>query len=281
MIDAHCHLNFQAFELDTDKVIKQAFAKGVTRIINTGTQVSSSKEAVRLAEVYENLYAIVGIHPHHADKPDKDWLRELEKLTKHPKVVGIGEIGLDYYSYKSNGIVEKKLQQELFEKQIMLAHRAKLPLQIHNRLAGEDIIQILLSHTSYLLNPPGMFHCFAGTKDVLKAALEMGFYIGFDGNCTYKGLAPGETVALPELMVYTPLDRIVCETDSPYLTPMPFRGQRNEPQYVILVGEAVARIKHISFEKVGDQTTKNVYTVFKKLKFQKSNLPSSRHRTQL
>jgi len=265
MIDVHCHLNFRGFENDYDEVINRAFAKGVTKIINTGTQISSSRDAVKLAEKYDNLYAIIGVHPHHADKPEENWLEEMKKLTLHPKVLGIGEIGLDYFSYKSNGIVDKELQKTLFEQQIMLAYRSKLPLQIHNRLAGEDVIQILLNHKSYLSNPPGMFHCFAGTKEVLKSALEMGFYIGFDGNVTYKGLAPGETVSLPELITYTPLERIVCETDSPYLTPLPFRGQRNEPQYVILVGETISSIKHIPFKQVQSQTTKNVYAIFNKI----------------
>ncbi|HUD44248.1 MAG TPA: TatD family hydrolase [Patescibacteria group bacterium] len=265
MIDAHCHLNFQAFESDTDEVIKRAFAKGVTKIINTGTQVSSSREAVKLADQYENLYAIVGIHPHHADKLEKNWLQDLEQLATHPKVLAIGEIGMDYYAYKSNGIVDKKLQQELFEQQIMLAFRAKLPLQIHNRQAGEDVIKILLNHKSHLLNPPGMFHCFAGSFEVLKQALNLGFYIGFDGNLTYKGLAPGETTALPDIAKKVPLERLICETDSPYLTPVPHRGQRNEPQYVILVAEELARIKRVSYYQIVEQTTKNVYTVFTKL----------------
>lgn len=272
MIDVHCHLQFHSFQNDYPLAIKRANEKGITKIINTGTQICSSQDAVALAEQYENLYAIVGIHPHHADKiqledlqTKKNWIEQLEILTKHPKVVGIGECGLDYFKYKSNGIVEKKQQKKVFEEQIRLSSTSHLPLQIHNRLAGEDVIEILSAYRSSLLDPPGMFHCFAGTKAVLKSALEMGFYIGFDGNLTYKGLAPGETVALPEIAAYTPLDRIVCETDSPYLTPVPFRGQRNEPQYVILVGEAVSHIKHISFDQLVDQTTKNVYRLFGKL----------------
>src|SRR6185437_9105592 len=233
MIDVHCHLQFKAFEQDYDAVIKDAFEEGVTAIINTGTQLSSSRTAVEFAEKYENLWAIVGVHPHHADKirqhPEvveategpgdvkkepqnvdpEYWLEELEKLTKHPKVLAIGEIGMDYYSYKSNGIVDPKLQKEIFKTQIELAHKAKLPLQIHNRQAGEDVIAILKENKHLLLANAGMFHCFAGSKEVLKAALDLGFSIGFDGNSTYKGLAPGETVALPDLAKLTPLDRIV------------------------------------------------------------------------
>jgi TatD DNase family protein len=141
----------------------------------------------------------------------------------------------------------------------------KLPLQIHNRHAGEDIIEILTHHKNILQTVPGMFHCFAGTKEVHKAALDLGFSIGFDGNSTYKGLAPGETVALRELIKLTPLDRIVIETDAPYLTPIPHRGTRNEPKYAILTGRFIAEIKGISFEDLVVQTDKNVYTIFNKL----------------
>lgn len=296
MIDVHCHLQFKAFEEDYDSVIKAAFSEGITHIINTGTQLSSSIKAVEFADTYENMSAIVGVHPHHADKiqdhpgiiehveqssalqtnaaaklethaGEKDfWLAELEKLTKHPKVIGIGEIGLDYFAYKSNGIVDPILQKEIFIAQVELAYRAKLPLQIHNRHAGEDIIKILKEHKHLLLPNPGMFHCFAGTKEVLHAALDLGFSIGFDGNSTYPGLAPKETVPLPELIKLTPLDRIVIETDAPYLTPIPHRGKRNEPKYAILTARFIADLKGIPFEKLVEQTDKNVYTIFTKLK---------------
>src|SRR5579859_725204 len=167
MIDVHCHLNFRGYENDHDNIIKEASANGVVNIINVGTKIDSSQRAVNLAKQYEKLYAIVGIHPHHADKHNlsSNWLEELENLAKQPKVVAIGEIGLDYYRYQSNGIVDVKLQKEIFEKQIMLAYRTKLPLQIHNRHAGKDILEILHHHKNYLLNIPGMFHCFAGDKD--------------------------------------------------------------------------------------------------------------------
>lgn len=263
MIDVHCHLNFHAFEEDYDQVIKDASAAGVTTIINTGTQVSSSRWAVELADKYENLYAIIGIHPHHADKVEPGWIDELEKLAKHKKVVGIGECGMDYYAYKSNGIVDKKIQKEVFIKQIELAHQLKLPLQIHNRQAGNDIIDILTAHKSDLLPIPGMFHCFAGSQEILKKALDLGFAIGFDGNVTYKGIAPGEETRLSDLAISTPLDRIVIETDSPYLTPEPHRGRRNMPQYAILVGKFLADLKGITLEEIDRQTTENVRRIFK------------------
>lgn len=267
MIDVHCHLNFHSFKDDYDAVIKNALAKGVTRIINTGTKLDSSQHAVDLAHQYDELYAIVGVHPHHADKIELgvDWLSELETIAKQDKVVGIGEIGLDYFKYLSNGMVDPKLQKETFIQQIELAHKLKLPLQIHNRQAGEDTIAILKERKDMLLPVPGMFHCFAGSLEVLKDALDLGFYIGFDGNLTYSGLAKGETTDLKDIAKYTPLDRIVTETDSPFLTPVPHRGTRNMPEYVILVGEFLAQLKNVPFEQLVEQTSKNVYTIFTRL----------------
>ncbi|HSW47444.1 MAG TPA: TatD family hydrolase [Candidatus Saccharimonadales bacterium] len=268
MIDVHCHVQFEAFENDYDAVIKDALSSGIDKIINVGTRLESSQKAAEFAEKYDDLFAIIGIHPHHADKHDleSDWAEQLEKLAKHPKVLAIGEIGLDYYSYKSNGIVDPTLQKKLFIEQIKLANKVGLPLQIHNRHAGEDIIEILKTHKHLLQKIPGMFHCFAGSKDILKHALELGFYIGFDGNITYKGVAPGETVSLSDLAIQTPIDRIVIETDSPYLTPIPFRGKRNEPKYAIITAGFVAKLKGVSFETFAEQTDKNVHDIFEKLK---------------
>lgn len=262
MVDVHCHLNFHAFRNDYDDVIKSAEEAGVKTIINVGTKVDSSRKAVALAKQYDNLYAIIGVHPHHADKHEENFLKDLEILGRQKKVVAIGEIGMDYYAYTSNGIVDPAHQKKIFIQQLELAHTLKLPLQIHNRHAGEEIIKILKTHKSLLHNPPGMFHCFAGSREVLKSALQMGFYIGFDGNITYKGLALGETVSLSELAKQTPFDRIVTETDSPFLTPQPHRGSRNEPKYVILVGEFLAQIKGVSFEELDRITSTNAATVF-------------------
>jgi TatD DNase family protein len=268
MIDTHCHLNFHSFENDYDKVISDAIEAGVHTIINAGTQVSSSKWAVDLAEKYKNLYAVVAVHPHHADKVTPDWLEQLEALAWHPKVIGIGECGLDYYSYQSNGTVDPGIQKEIFLKQLQLARSLGLPLQIHSRdeEARKDVIEILQRNKRLLLDIPGMFHCMAGSKESLKEILDLGFYVGFDGNSTYGGIPPGEVVDLVELIKYAPLDRIVVETDSPYLPPLPHRGERNEPKYAIITGHFIAETKKILFESLVEQTEKNVYTIFSKLK---------------
>lgn len=262
MVDVHCHLNFKAFDNDFDEMIKKAKEAGVSTIINVGTSLETSLKAVELAAKYKNLYAIVGIHPHHADKLEQGWQDKLKKIAQSEKVVGIGEIGLDYFSYQSNGIVDPKIQREVFEIQIQMANELNLPLQIHNRHAGEDIIEILQAHKNLLKQIPGMFHCFAATLDVLRKALDLGFYIGFDGNLTYKGLAPGETVSLTDLCRNTPIEKIVTETDAPFLTPEPHRGGRNEPSYVIITGAKIAEIKAISKTEVDLKTTQNAKQIF-------------------
>jgi len=263
MIDVHCHLNFKAFDKDFDEIIKKAKEKGVEKIINVGTSLESSQRAVELSKQYENLYAIIGIHPHHADKLTPGWEKEIDTFAKEPKVLAIGEIGIDYFGYKSNGIVDPKLQRKVFETQIEIAYKNRLPLQIHSRHAAKDIIDILSANKSKLMKNPGMFHCMAGDLDYLKKALNLGFYIGFDGNITYEGLAPGENTLLTDLIDYTPLEKIVCETDSPFLSPKPHRGSRNEPSYVIIVGEFIGKIKNTPFDKIDEITTTNAQIIFK------------------
>lgn len=262
MIDGHCHLNFHTFAEDVAEVVVRAKEAGVTTIVNVGTSLESSQQAIDLASQFDTCLAIVGIHPHHADKVTEGWLNELETLSKSPKVIGIGEIGMDFFSYKSNGIVDPKIQEEVFRKQIELAIQLSLPLQIHNRHAGKEVLRVLSDYRRDLQSPPGMFHCFAGDFNILYGALELGFYIGFDGNSTYPGLAPGETVALPELIKQTPLDRIMVETDSPYLTPVPLRGTRNEPKNAIIVKDFVAKIKGVEAAQLEEQIIQNFNTVF-------------------
>ncbi len=263
MIDVHCHLNFKSFEDDIDDVIKRAKNAGLEVIINTGTSIESSRKAVELAQKYDFLYAIVGIHPHHADKLSPNWEEELFEIAKSPKVVGIGEIGIDYYSYESNGIVDSGLQKDVFVKQLKIAHELNLPLQIHNRQAGDDILIALKENINLLREEkPGMFHCMSGNVAFLKEVLNLGFLVGFDGNITYKGIAKGEDTPLSELIMNSPIERIVTETDAPFLTPEPHRGSRNEPSYVIIVAQSIAKIKALTFEEVEAKTTLSARELF-------------------
>ncbi len=271
MVDAHCHMQFQKFEEDQDAVIKKAFADGLTHLVNTGTSIDSSKKAIEIAQRFEKTYAIVGIHPHHADKtdakyegePDEDWLEQLENLAKDEKVIGIGEIGMDYWNYRTNGIVAKDLQEDAFRKQIELSIKLALPLQIHTRLAWDDTLNILSDYKNDFQKIPGMFHCFSGTIEFTKKVLDLGFYVGFDGNITYKGVPPGETTELVELVRYVPKDRIITETDSPFLSPIPLRGQRNTPSNIKIILEFIAMTKGISYNTLEAQIEQNFCSVFK------------------
>ncbi len=270
MIDVHCHLNFHKFDSDVDDVIKDAYEKGVTTIVNTGTSIPSSRKTVELAQKYENLYAIVGVHPHHADKSDiefegelhTEWLSELEKLAKMPKVIGIGEIGMDFWNYRTNGIVAEDLQEDAFRKQIELSIKLSLPLQIHTRLAWDKTLSILSDYKEQLLPVPGMFHCFSGSKEFAKKVLEMGFYTGFDGNITYGGVPPGESTSLLDLIEYVPYDRILTETDSPFLSPQVVRGQRNTPANIPLILDFIAKAKGIAYNTLEAQIERNFHSVF-------------------
>lgn len=270
MLDVHCHLNLHKFDEDYDAVISDAITAGVTTIVNTGTSIPSSRKAVELAQKYENLYAIVGVHPHHADKSDKefegelqtDWLLKLEDLAKEGKVIGIGEIGMDYFNYKSNGIVTKDLQEDAFRKQIELSIKLNLPLQIHTRLAWDDTLSILSDYKNDLQEVPGMFHCFSGDIEFARKVLDMGFYVGFDGNITYGGTPPGETTPLVELVKYVPIDRILSETDSPFLSPQAKRGQRNTPSNIPLILDFIAKEKGVNYNILEAQIEKNFELVF-------------------
>jgi TatD DNase family protein len=264
MIDVHCHLNFPDFESDYKDVIKKADEIGVNYIINSGTSLSSSQWAINLAKEYSQLYAVIGIHPHHAGEMDEGWDKKLLDMgRKSNKVIGMGEIGLDYYSPGSEGVVNSQIQKEVFIRQIEMAHELGIPLQIHNRQAGSDILEILKEYKSLLIQDrPGMFHCMSGNVEFLKKVLDLGFYIGFDGNITYKGIAKGEDTPLSTLVENTPIDRILTETDSPFLSPQPYRGSRNDPSRVIIVAEEIARIKNLNPEEIKEKTLKNAFNLF-------------------
>ena len=275
MIDTHCHLNFKAFKDDADEVIKRAHDAGVTRIINVGSQWDTSARGVSMAEEREGLYAAIALHPIHlyeqevdeeethfttrAEVFDYDKYKKLALESK--KVVAIGECGLDYYHFPKGENIEevKKKQADSFQQHIDLATELNLPLIIHCREAYDDLFQILNEAVKAGKLPGrGVNHCFLGTREQAKKFLNLGFYLSFTGIITFKNASP----ELLEVVKETPLDKIMVETDAPYLAPHPYRGKRNEPAYVVEVANKIAELKEVDFKIVLDMTTKNAEYLF-------------------
>ncbi|WP_174734806.1 TatD family hydrolase [Mesobacillus harenae] len=249
--DTHAHLNAEQFNEDYLEVINRALETGVSNIVVVGFDRPTITRAIELAENYEFIYAAVGWHPVDAvDMTDADleWLKE---LSAHPKVVALGEMGLDYYWDKS----PKEIQKEVFRKQIKLAKQVKLPIIIHNREATADIVEILKEEGAAEVG--GIMHCYSGSVEIAQECLEMNFYISLGGPVTFKNAKKPKEVATE-----IPLDRLLIETDCPYLTPHPFRGKRNEPAYVKLVAEQIAELKGVSVEEVAEATQQNAKRLF-------------------
>ena len=247
LIDTHTHLNDAKFAGVEEDVIARAGEAGVTRLINMGDTMASSQKAVELAAKHEGVYAGVGIHPeeiYELGTADDD---RLTAWTKAPRVVAIGEIGLDYYWEKDED--KRALQRRMFIHQLDLARQLHLPVCIHDREAHGDIMAILKKGGQGLR---GVMHCFSGSWEMAQELYKMGWYIGVDGPLTYKNAAK-----LPDIVARFPLERILVETDAPYLAPVPMRGKQNEPAFVRYVAEKVAEIKGISVEKVAKQTSDN------------------------
>lgn len=257
LIDTHCHLNFDRYDGDRPAVIQSAQDAGVTRIINPGTDFASSQAAIQLAEAYDGIYAAVGVHPTSTVGWSAEMLAGIESLAGHPKVISIGEIGLDYYWDKS----PKETQHIAFKEQLALAARLELPVIIHNREASEDIMAILADWVAdlpkSLQSRPGVLHSFSAPLAVAEQALELGFYLGFTGPITFKKADDLRTVAS-----HVPLDKILVETDGPFLTPHPYRGKRNEPAHVQYVAERLATLHQLDVETFAVQTTRNAEILF-------------------
>lgn len=251
LFDTHVHLNADQFEGDLDEVIERAKEAGVEYMVVVGFDRVTIPKALKIAEENEKIYAAVGWHPVDAiDMTDED-LKWIEQLASHPKVVAIGEMGLDYHWDKS----PKDIQKEVFRKQIALAKRVKLPIIIHNREATEDIVQILEEENAKEVG--GIMHCFSSTPEVAERCLNMNFYISLGGPVTFKNAKEPKEVAKA-----VPLEKLLIETDCPYLAPHPYRGKRNEPAYVKLVAEKIAELKEISLEELGKRTTENAKKLF-------------------
>lgn len=251
LIDTHAHLDSSRFNKDRAEVIKNARDTGVSYIVNIGADLKSSRYSVKLAREYPFIFATVGIHPHDAISLDANVLAELEKLAGEEKVVAIGEIGLDYYYDHS----PRDIQRAAFIDQLVLAKKLNLPIVVHSREAEEDTISILKEY--YRQGGTGILHCFSGSLKMAREALELGFYLAFGGIVTFKN-AGGLLEVLEEL----PLDRILLETDCPYLSPVPYRGKRNEPAYLPYVAEKIGEIKGVSLEEVAEITTANAIRVY-------------------
>lgn len=249
LIDTHCHLDFPVFDPDRNLVIERAIGTGISYFINIGATIESSSRSCELAKEVPAVYASVGVHPHEADNFDSRAENKLRELAKSNKVVAIGETGLDYYRNLSS----RDSQRQAFIKQIRLAKELNLPLIIHSRQAEKEIIQILKDSMPLR----AVIHCFAGDEDFLKECMESGFYISYTCNITYK-----KAQNLRDMLKLTPLDRLMLETDAPYLATEGFRGKRNEPLQVKLLAEEASRIKDVSFQELADKTTQNAKSFF-------------------
>ncbi|KFZ42820.1 TatD family deoxyribonuclease [Anoxybacillus flavithermus] len=251
LFDTHAHLNATQFQEDVEQVIERARAEGVSHIVVVGFDRPTIDRAMELVEQYPFIYAAVGWHPVDAIHMTDEDLSMIERLAAHPKVVALGEMGLDYYWDQS----PREVQKEVFRKQIRLAKKVKLPIIIHNRDATADIVDIL--HEENAGEVGGVMHCFSGSIEVARQCMDMNFYISFGGPVTFKNAKKPKEVAKE-----IPLDRLLIETDCPYLTPHPFRGKRNEPSYVKYVAEAIAELKGLSFEEVAQKTSDNAKRLF-------------------
>lgn len=251
-VDSHCHLDFPDLALNIDSVLATMRANNVGYGLCIGVNLRDLPKVLAVAEAHDNLYATVGIHPDYEDEVPTS-VEELVRLAGHPKIIGIGETGLDYYRLKG----DLEWQRERFRTHIRAAIAADKPLVIHTREAAADTLKIMREENADRAG--GVMHCFTETWEVAEAAMEMGFYISFSGIVTFKN-----AVSIKELAQRVPLDRMLIETDSPYLAPVPFRGKTNQPGYVKHVAEEIARLRGVSVDEVGAVTTANFFQLFKK-----------------
>lgn len=252
LFDSHTHLDDERFDKDRDIVIARARENGVGYLLNPGADLNTSIRAVNIAEKYEHIYAAVGVHPHDVKDMDEDTIEVLKALSNKEKVVAIGEIGLDFYYDNS----PRDLQRKWFRRQIELAKEVNLPIIIHDRDAHEETFKIL---KEYDVGSTGcVMHCYASSVEMAKEYIKMGIYISLAGPVTFNNARKTYDVAKE-----IPLEWLLVETDSPYLTPVPYRGKRNESSYVKLVAEKIAEAKGISFDEVARQTTINAKKLFR------------------
>ena len=255
IIDTHCHLNDESFDTDRDLIIKHFENNNIQGAFVVGTNMETCKSALALAEKYDNVYAIVGMYPEYADEYDVEFERYLESVLGNPKVVAVGEIGLDFHTDGFN----QQQQEEIFARQIKLAHKFGLPLSIHTREALDRTLAVLKENKQYLHG--GSIHCFSGSPEIAKEFIKLGFKLGFGGVCTFKNAK--KTV---DTLKAVDVKDILLETDAPYLAPTPHRGERNEPKYMNLVLDKIAEIKEIDKTVLEQSILNNTKTTFERCK---------------
>ena len=256
IIDSHAHLEFPQFDADRDAMLDRARDAGIEKIlaIGSGTATNRLDIAIPFAEKYDWIYATVGVHPHESKLATEEWFTELARLAKHPRVLAWGEIGLDYFYDHS----PRDVQQNVFRRQLALAREARLPIVIHCRDAWPDCLRILDEENWRAANLGGLFHCFTGSLADAQRGLEHGFLVSFSCNVTYPKMSH-----LLQTAAALPLDRILTETDSPFLPPQPLRGKRNEPANVIEVARALANVRNLAAEEVARVTAENFRRFFR------------------
>jgi TatD DNase family protein len=255
LVDSHCHLDFPDFASERDAIVARARAEGIGRMVTISTRVEKFPEIEQIAESYDDVFCSIGTHPHHADKEPDVTTADLVKLASRPKVVAIGEAGLDYF--RNNSSVEG--QERGFRRHIAAARETGLPLVIHARDADQDMARIL-EEESAKGTFPFVLHCFTGGADLASRGVALGGYVSFSGVLTFK-----KNEALREIAANLPEDRILVETDAPFLAPEPFRGKRNEPAYVTHTARSLAEARKTDFEMIKRQTTANFFRLFSKV----------------
>ena len=250
LIDSHAHIQLDKFDVDREVVLDRAQEAGVHTMMVIGVDLETSRGAIALAEKYDQIYATVGMHPHDAKDLADETVRIFRDLAAHPKVVALGEMGLDYY----RDLSPRPIQQAAFERQLDLAEELALPIVIHNREAYHDILPILHARRGRVR---GVMHCFSGDVEIMHQSLALGFHIGIGGPVTYR-----KSDALQEVAQKTPADALLVETDCPWLAPQFRRGKRNEPAYVRATAEKIAELRGISLEEIGEITTQNFERLF-------------------
>ena len=259
LIDSHCHIDLAQFNEDRDDVLARASQAGVKYLINPATNLGNSRHILALAENYANVFAAIGYHPYDAADVTESTLQSLETLAAHPKVVAIGEIGLDYY----RGLASKAVQRAAFESQLALAQKLALPVIVHQRESAEDTMTILRQWAKIDNRPGLVLHAFSGDVAMAEAAVSLGFYVGIGGPVTFKNARH-----LPDVVKSVPVNRLLIETDAPFLSPHPYRGKRNEPARVALVAQKISEILRMDIEAFSRQVTQNTIDLF----FQKHTL---------